>query len=157
MRRMVLCISAALFAIAGLATPAMACRYSRPVFTAEQGRANAVKVRVERVLSIAEGRSPLAVRGTVLEDSAMARRGERIVIVVPTGMPENCYYFDFYDSSAITGDGALEGYVDLELAREPSGAFASVASPGRDRRQYDRFARGRLQGRWVRARFGIGQ
>lgn len=159
MRRIILSMGGALalYAIAGLATPATACRYSRSIFTAAPvgtDMSGQVRVRVERGLMI-RGRLA-AVRATVLGDADMARRGDSIVIVVPRDDAGNCYYGGLADPETIGPDGALQGYVILGTRRAPSDAFPSWLTSDGDRLQYEAFTQGRLRGRWVRPRFTAG-
>jgi len=157
MRRTVLgmCGLLALFAMPGFAAPAKACRYSRPVFTAEPVRtlgSGQVRVRVEEALMV--GSRLTAVRATVLADWGRTRRGRRIVIIVPPDDTANCYYGGLADPAAVTGDGAVQGYAILDGMRpEPSGAFSSWLASEADRTRYAAFAQGRLRGRWMRPRF----
>ncbi len=156
MRRMVpgICGLLALFAIPGFAAPATACRYSRPVFTAEPVRtygSGQVRVRVDEALMI--GSRLTAVRATALADWGRTRRGRRIVIIVPPDDTANCYYGGLADPAAVTGDGALQGYAILRMRPEPSGAFSSWLATDADRTRYAAFAQGRLRGRWMRPRF----
>jgi hypothetical protein len=93
-----------------------------------------------------------AVRGTVLDDTAMAHLGDDIVIAVPTDLTGNCYYGGLADPAAIAADGSLEGYVVLQ-GRAASGAFFSWLADEGDRARYNAFSERRIRGQWVQARF----
>ncbi len=140
-----------------VATPAQACRFSRPVVAAQPSRVNGVEVEiaVDGVLWIT-GRVA-AVRAAVVRDSDVARRGERVVIIVSTEQPEDCYYAGFADPRTVGRDGSLRGFVDVVARREASGAFSAVVARPVDRSRYDRFVQGTLPGRWMPARFGRGE
>jgi len=160
-RRMLLGVGGllALLGTVGFAAPAQACSWSQPFFSVQRNGAagTPTRVRVEQALQIGENATILAVRATLQEDSAAGRRGDSIVIVVPTYSPDNCYYFGFHDPAGATGDGTFIGYVDLLPAPEPSGAIAAAAAHRGDALHFERFARGRAQGQWVRARFRTGE
>jgi hypothetical protein len=153
-RRFCAFLMLALFAVPGFATPAIACQFSRPVFSAQPNPVQGVevKVRVEQTLLRSDGRV-IAVRALLLGDSSLARRGERIIIIVPTRQPDICNYWGFADPETVAADGSLTGYIDLVEAREPSGAFSAVAAHRSDARLYDRLARAGRAGEWVAARF----
>ena len=145
-------------AILGLPAPAMACAYSRPVFTADPvgtggDRLTEPKVRVERQLFV---RGLVAVHATVIGGSGTVRRGDSIIIIVPKDDTANCYYGGLADPETVTSDGTLEGYVLLLARREPSGAFSAELASDGDRFRYAEFGRSRMRGEWRRARFESG-
>ena len=160
MRPVALCLGGALlFAAAGAASPAMACSFSRPVFTAGPAQPQPVRVRVDQILLIGGqvgGGVPGAVRATVLDDSTVARRGDRITIIVASGNDGNCYFGGLAEPEAVSGAGTLEAYVSLSRAGDRAGAFSAWPATDSNRRRYAAFMEGRLRGRWVRARFATG-
>lgn len=156
MRRIVLglCGMLAQFALPGFASPAMACRYSRPIFTAEPAGAPGtaqVRVQVEQALMI--GNRLAAVRATVLGGVGRFRRGDRIVIILPRDDTGDCYHGGLADPETVAADGSLEGYVIVGTRRQPSGAFPAWLTTEIDWSRYRDFAQGRRRGRWMRPRF----
>jgi hypothetical protein len=147
------------FAMAGLAAPATACSYSRPVVAAHpiathQSHLAEVRVRVEQTLILPR---LVAVRATVLGDSALFWRGNRIVIVLPGDDTASCYHGGLADPETIATDGSLQGYVALKAKADSPGVFSAWLASEQDRFRYAEFAQGKVNGEWRRARFRVPQ